>query len=431
MEESFIIQTDSFQLTQMDFFVRMLVATGIGFVIGLEREHAAIVDKEDTFAGIRTFILVALMGFLTALLSLFFTPWILVGGLAGVSGLVAVSYWITAQKGEIGSTTEFATIFVFLLGSTTLIGYVEASLALTVILVILLSLKVKLRSVIGRITQAELYAFIQFVTLALLIFPFLPDKIIGPFSVFNPRELGWVVILTSGLGFVGYMLMKFLGSDKGILLTGILGGLVSSTVVAWVFSKKSKAVPALSAHCAVAILAASTLMVLRVLVWIIIFNQTLLPRLILPISLIFLTGLGTVIFFYRQQQVLSTGETDFPLGKPLNLRGAIFFGVLYTSILLVVSYANEQFGAQGIFISSAIAALTDIDAITISVAKLAGETIPLLTAENAILLAILCNTIVKIGISLWAGSRNLRKYVLIGYGLIFIAGLIGFGILNA
>ena len=253
----------------------MVVAAGIGLVIGLEREYASLAEKEKSFAGIRTFVLVVLFGFLTAFLSIIFNHWILIGGLFSTVAIVAVSYWVSANSGQIGGTTEFATIIAFLLGCTTFMGFVEVSLALTVIVVVLLSLKVKLKSIIGQISQDELYAFIRFVVLALLIFPFLPNQTFGPFDVFNPQELGWVIVLTSGLGFIGYLLMKFLGSDRGILLTGILGGMVSSTVVTWVFSKKSKEVPALSRSCAVAILAASTIMVIRVFVWVIIFNRTL------------------------------------------------------------------------------------------------------------------------------------------------------------
>ena len=179
-----------------------------------------------------------------------------------------------------------------------------------------------------------------------------------------------------------------------------------------------------------AILAASTIMIIRVLVWVVIFNKSILQELSIPIGLMFLTGLGMTLYFYKKQQSKPKTKTDFPLGEPLNLREAVFFGLLYTGILLLVSYGNEKFGSNGIFISSAIAGLTDIDAITISMSKLAGDSIAKLTAQNAILLATLCNTIVKIGISLWAGSKDLRKFVLIGYGFIFLAGLVGFIVLN-
>lgn len=431
MEDLFLIQTEDFQLTQLDFFVRMLISVGIGFLIGLEREHASGQENEEKFAGVRTFIFVVLFGFLAAFLGVYFTHWFVLGGLVATIVVVAISFWVSSNKGQIGGTTEFATLLAFLLGCTTFLGFIEASLAITVVLLVLLSLKVKLQSIIGRITQDEMVAFIKFVVLALLIFPFLPDQTYGPYDVFNPRELGWVIVLTSGIGVVGYTLMKFLGSGRGILLTGIVGGLVSSTVVTWVFSKKSQEIPELSRNCAVAILAASTIMVIRVLVWVIIFNQALLARLIIPMLLIFLVGLGIAIYYHKKQASLTRVEADVPLGEPLNLKEAVIFGLIYSVILIVVSYANSQFGTKGIYISSAIAGLTDIDAITISMSKLAGNSIIALTAQNAILLAALCNTLVKIGIALWTGSKPLRRYVLTGYGLIFVAGIIGFFVLNS
>ena len=430
MEETYFIQVDNFSLTQSEFFIRLMVATGVGLVIGLEREHAYVSKKREIFAGIRTFVFVVLFGFLTTFLSYYLSPWVFAIGLLGTIAIVTVSYWISANKGAMGGTTELAFIISFLLGSVILLGFTEAGLAVTVVVVVLLSLKVRLKTIVDRITEDEMVAFIKFVVLALLILPFLPNTFIGPYEVFNPRELGWVIVLTSGIGFFGYILMKFLGSDRGILLTGIAGGLVSSTIVTWVFSKKSSQVPELSKNCAIAILVASSIMVIRVYVWIIIFNPSLLPELILPLFIVFITGLLVAFYLYRSQLNKEATPTNFPLGDPLNLRDAVFFGFLYTAVLLFVSYANNQFGTKGIFLSTAIAALTDIDAITISVSKLGGDALTILTAQNAILLATLCNTIVKIGIVLWAGSGKLRKYVMLGYGLIFFAGIIGFLLLN-
>lgn len=425
-----LTEIDGFQLTQIEFFVRLLIATGIGLVIGLEREHASLTEDQEHFAGIRTFVFVVLFGFLSTFVSVVSTHWVLVGGLLATISIVAVSYWVSASRGAIGGTTEVTTLLAFLVGSTTFMGFIQESLAVTVLIVVLLSLKVKFKHIIGRITNDELYAFIKFVVLALLIFPFLPNHTVGPYDVFNPRELGWIIVLTSGLGFAGYLLMKFLGSDRGILITGILGGIVSSTVVTWVFAKKSREAPTLSRMCVVAISAASSMMVIRVLIWVVVFNQSLLPGLLLPLILIFSAGVGTSIFFYTRSDSASENRPDFPLGEALNLREVVFFGLLYTGILFLVSYANHRFGASGIFVSSAIAGLTDIDAITISVSKLSLDVVSLTTAKNAILLATLSNTVVKIGISLWAGSKALKKYVLIGYGLVFAAGLIGFVMLN-
>ena len=428
--DSYIINTADLQITEFDFIIRLLVTIGIGLLIGLEREYEALTKKEAIFAGIRTFVLLTLTGFIGAALNILMSPWIFAVIIVAVMALTAISYWITANRGDIGGTSELTGLLALLLGAMCFLGYTEVSIMIMVIMLVLLSSKVKLMNVVGQITQDEIYALVRFVVVALLIFPFLPDKTLDSFGVINPRDIGWVIVLISGLGLVGYILIRILGTGRGILLTGILGGLVSSTAVTWVFSKKSKEYPELSDRCATAILAASTIMVLRVLVWVFIFNSKLLQGLLIPISIIILAAMGATLYYYFKRQRMKDIQAAIPPGKPLNLNQAIFFGLIYMVILFVVAYANSVFGQRGIYITSGLAGLTDIDAITISMSKLSATTIPFLTAQNAILLAIVSNTIVKIGISLWAGSRELKKYILIGYGLIFLAALVAFAALN-
>ncbi len=428
--DEFVIDLVNLQLTQKDFFIRLSVATGIGFLIGLEREHTAINNNEEAFAGTRTFVFVVLSGFLGAMMHFLFTPWIFIGILLAVVSFIAISYWITSSKGDIGGTTEFSALLAFLLGGLTFLGYLELSLMVTVIAMVLLSSKVKLQTIIGKITEEEMYALVRFVVLALLILPFLPDQGIGPFGVINPQEIGWIIVLTSGLGFLGYLLIKFLGHDRGIVLTGIIGGLVSSTMVTWIFAKKSKDAPTLSPHCATAILAASSIMIIRVLIWVFIFNTALAPGLYLPVGLIFLAGMGATLFLHFRKNDQLAVDTSLPAGKPLNMQSALTFGVIYTLIILLVSYTHEYFGQSGMYISSVIAGLTDIDAITISVSKLAGNSLTMDIARNAIILATISNTVIKIGIALWAGSGELKRYIYIGYGAIFIAALVALIFLN-
>lgn len=426
----YIINLPNFQLTQQDFFIRLLVTIGIGFLIGLEREHAAMMYKEKSFAGIRTFVFVVLLGFIAALMYYLLAPWVYGAVFIAAVLFVGISYWITASKGDIGGTTEFSALIAFFLGSLSFLGYIELTLAVTVMVVVLLSAKMPLKTIVGKITQEELYDIIRFVVAALLILPFLPDTKMGPYEVINPREIGWVVILTSGLGLLGYLLMKFLGAGKGILITGLIGGLVSSTLITWVFAKRSRETPALSANYATGILAASSIMVIRVLLWVSIFNGALVGSLYLSIGVMLLAAAGiTLYFFYRNKDSINK-DVPFPLGKPLNLQGALVFGLLYTVVIVLISYTNAYFGTGGILVSSSIAGLADVDAITISVSKLAGTTVPLQTAGTAVLLAAICNTLVKFSIALWAGSREMRRFVLIGYGVIFLAAVVGLGAVN-
>lgn len=389
-------------------------------------------EKErEFFAGVRTFVFIVLLGFLSSLLSMVLTPWVFVITLAGFISIVTVAYWGKRQKGNVGGTTIVAMILSFLLGGVVLLGYIEVALPLMVLIVLALSLKVRLHNLIGRLTREELLAFISFVSIAALLIPFLPNTNVGPYQAINPYEIGWVVILVSGLSFLAYILVKFLGTDRGIILSGILGGVVSSTAVSWIFSHKSRKAPTLAVSSAIAILAASTLMVPRVFVWVYIFDRSLVAPLILPLAIIFSGGIIVSYVFYRRYRPDDENdEAELPLDNPLSLRGAILFAFLYTGILLLVEFANDKLGSSGTYLTSVVAALPNIDAITISMAKLGGASIAKQVALNAILLATLSNTVVKVAISLWFGSKPMRKYILIGFGVIFACGLLGFLVLN-
>ncbi len=424
--DTLLIDQESFSLSQGDFLIRLVVTIGIGAVIGLERQFRAMKENTQGFAGIRTFIFLVLLGFIAALFYYLFSPWIYVALFIGVSILIASTYWVSANTGDRGATTEFSSLLAFVLGSLTFSGFIEISLMITVLIVSVLSSKFRIRTIVGMITAEELYDFIRFVAIALLIFPFLPDQTYGPYDVLNPKEIGWVVILTSGLGFFGYILTKFLGAKKGILLGGIVGGLVSSTAVTWIYAKKSRENESLSANCATAIIAASSIMFIRVLIWTFVFNKTLFNNLIPGIGLVFLSAIGITVFIFFKGKNKPINEAEVPLTKPLDLKGAFVFGIIYVLILLVVSYANENLGEGGTLISSAIAGFSDIDAITISISKLTGETIDLGIGSLAILIAVISNTLVKMGIGIYAGSKELIKNLLIGYGTMFIAAFIAF-----
>lgn len=422
--DHYIIDTTDLQLSQGEFLIRALVSLGIGIIIGLEREHAALTEKVNGFAGIRTFVLVVLLGFLGGMCYFIFSPWVYIAILLAVAILTGVAYFITASRGDVGATTEISLIIGFLLGTLCFMGYLDISLMTMVVVLVMLSSKLRLHSMIGKITEEELYDFIRFVIITLLLFPFLPDENYGPNGILNPREIGWVVLLTSGLGFVGYMLMKLLGSKKGILFSGVVGGLISSTAVTWVFAKKSKENEALAHSCAVAILAASSVMVLRVLLWIYLFNPSLFNEYYYLIFIVFVAAVASTLYIHFKKDGLHAVDTPIRQGKPLDLQGALFFGLIYTVILLMVDYANEHLGQQGLLISSALSGLSDIDAITITVSKMAGKHLDLSLAAKALLMATISNTLIKMGIGIWAGSKSLRSLLLAGYSIILLAALI-------
>lgn len=429
MLDEILISTDFVTLSVRDFFLRLAVTLGTGFVVGLEREYAAIRDKQPNLAGVRSFTLVTLLGFIATLLAGKFGMWMLYLSFAGVFLVVAVSYYNTSGKGEVGTTTEFSLVTCFLLGVLTLLGYLQISLPLTVIVLILLSLKVKFKSIAGSIRQEEVYAFVKFVVLVALILPFLPNETIDPYGVFNPKEIMIVIILASALSFAGYLLIKILGTDKGIFLTGIAGGFFSSTAVTWVFSKKSADNPELSKNYAAAILLASTIMPLRVVLLLYIFNKALLAQLAIPMAVLIFTGLIYSVLL-RRKNAEAVESRELLSENPLNLIESLKFGALYVLILYFVHFAMVYFGSKGILLASTISGLTDVDAITISLAKVQDAAISNAIVQNGILLAVLSNTVVKLILAQVNGSAGLKKYTAIGYGLMFAAGLAGFAILN-
>lgn len=431
MGENFIIGLQDLDLSRTDVMIRMAVAAGIGFSIGLEREYSSR-DAQGGHhnAGIRTFIFIVLLGFLSALLSLSWGMWVFIAGFSGVIVLTGLSYQVSSRQGKTGVTTEFSALLSYLIGGTLLLGYIEIALVMAVFILVMLSLKLQIREVMGQVTREEIYAVIQFIVVLLLIFPFLPDRTIGPYNVFNPRELGWVIVIISGIGLGGYLLSRILGTRKGILYAGLLGGIVSSTMVTWIYSGKSKKMPVFTDACVTAVAIASSLMVVRVFIWVFLFEKALIGKMLLPLAVMTVAGLLSAYYYYRKSLRAKDIEHETKLGKPLDWQQSLIFAIFYTGVIFLVSYANHEYGSLGVYVSTAIASLTDVDVIAISVSKLAGKTLSYETAMNAILLVAVSNSIVKWGIALWNGSKEFRKEVSWVFGVIVLSGCLGFLILH-
>lgn len=410
-----------------DMLIRLAVAIGIGLFVGLEREFTEkeVENRKHTFAGIRTYPLFAIFGFVTGLLAGYFADYILAVALAGVIAFIIVSYRVLANKGEVGGTGEMSLVLTFLLGTLCYAGYIILSLIITVVMVLLLTFKLKIHSFVERLGFKGVRAVIQFVIISALILPFLPDINFGPYDAWNLRNIWTMVILVSGLSFAGFLMVKIMGSSKGTWLTGAAGGLASSTAVAWTFSQRSRENKKnnLATDYAIGIIVASSIMFPRILVEIYVVNRDLLSELMLPLVLLFFVGVGAAFFIYKMTKE-HDGSDEVEIENPLNFSVALKFGLLYAVILLFVQFASDQFGTAGIYVASVISGITDVDAITISMSELAKNQEHRDAAATAILLAAISNTIVKFAIALFAGSLVLKKRVSVGFGAILLAGLI-------
>jgi uncharacterized membrane protein (DUF4010 family) len=420
MDEQLITLSDD----TAGYLIRLAISIGIGFLLGLERSFANQAKQQDEeFAGLRTFTLIAVFGFLSALLANLAGIWLLGVSFAGMMAFVIVSYYrLSASKGSLGGTTDFATILTFLLGVLVFYNLILLALIITVVVLLLLTFKPSLHLFVQKLSKEELLAIIQFIIISALVIPFLPDTNFGPYDIWNLKNIWKMVILVSGTSLVGYLIAKIIG-NKGTMVAGIVGGLVSSTAVTLTFSKRSKQADqqAGSFYHAMAIISACTIMFPRILFEVYVVNRQLAQQFWLPITVISLAGFGAAYFLYNKHKSKQDGG-DLPLKNPLNFSTAIKFALFFAGVMLLVRYTSENFGDSGTYIAGAVSGITDVDAITLSMAKLAKDGGGSEVAINTILLAALSNTLVKFGIVLTMGSRSLLKISLPGFIAIFAAG---------
>ena len=404
------------------FILGLLISLGIGLILGLEREYDKL-KEEQGFAGIRTFPIVAIIGFILGNLSTTYTPWLVIIIAAAFLLFLSLSHLSIVQKHiTTGITTNMALFATLILGVMVANHLHKEAVATAVVVVTLLSLKTTFNTFIKNITSEELFAFIKFSIIALLILPFLPNQDYGPEGLLNPFEIGAIIVIVSFLNFIGYFLVKYVGSKRGILLTAILGGLISSTAVSWIYASRSKESPELSKQYASGIIIASAIMFPRLAILAYIFNSAILLNLVIPFTILTLICLISALVFIKKNT--DVPKTAINLGNPLNIWNALGFGGIYVVILFAVFYGNQFFGESGLYYSALIAGLADTDAITISMAKFGSLEEKLTLATNVIITATISNMIVKLGITYFKGSKKTGKLVMLIFGTVVIVGLV-------
>jgi uncharacterized membrane protein (DUF4010 family) len=414
------VSDDPFLLT-----LRFAAALGLGVFLGLERERKK--QVENSFAGVRTLGLIALTGALAAYLATRQgAPWLAVAVFGAVAALVVISYWASARRGEIGITTEISALLAFLVGYLCVLGQVPLAAGLAVASAAVLALKEALHRLAGRIEPADMEATLKFAIVSLIVLPLVPDQSYGPppFDVLNPYEIWLMVVLISGLNFASYVLVKVLGTEHGIGVTGLLGGLVSSTAVTLGFSQRSRQEPRWAAPLALGILIAWSVMFVRVLVMAALVTPALATRIALAIAMIALPCLAIALWLLRRHQAAATANVA-ARENPFVLTAAIRFGLLFGLVTLAARAAQVYLGDAGLYAAGALAGLTDVDAITLSMASLARDDPSRLSAAGrTVLIAVLSNTLVKGGITVFLGAPQMRRVMAPALGVILVAGAV-------
>ena len=334
-----------------------------------------------------------------------------------VGGMIMIAYLATARAGIIGMTTEVAAVATMLAGAMCYRGDLALAAALGVAITVLLELKLQTRKLARNITQADVYATLTFAVITLVILPVLPTHSLGPppFDVLVPYNIWLMVVFISGISFLGYLLIKIVGARRGVGLTGLLGGLASSTAVTLSFAQRSRDIKGLERPFAMAILLAWSVMFVRVMIEVAVINPSLFRVVWIPLSASLLVSAVYCIYLYRYQTTGKQQEHD-RFKNPFELGPALSFGVIYAIILLAANTAQLYFGNTGIYLSSIASGLADVDAITLSLAELSrdADDLDMNTAARGIVLAAVSNTLVKGGIVLGMGSADLRRIIMPG-----------------
>jgi len=415
--------------TSQELLLRLFISMGMGFLIGLEREYAKhLVDKDDQFAGVRTYTLVALFGFLSAYLAERSGDLLFITAFVGFIALVIVTYWKTAKEGSYGITTELAGLVTFLLGAMVFEGEVLVAVIVTVVITLLLALKLKLHAFIRSLTAEEVRSFILFTIISAVVLPLLPDEPFGPSGVWNLHEIWTMVVLVTGISFAGYLLSKILGTGKSSFLVGVVGGLVSSTAVTLGLARRSREKPGgANTLAAVGIIAATATLYPRILLETWAVNRSLALQLALPVAFITLVAFGMAYLIHRKRG--GSVALEAPPTNPLNFAVALQFGVIYMAVQWLMELVSTHYSAQGLYAGSLVFGATDMDAITLSIARRTLEP-GTLQGVMAILLATLSNTVMKFLIVLIVGDKSLRKWVGTGFGAITIATVLAMVVLR-
>ncbi|MDH3247857.1 MAG: DUF4010 domain-containing protein [Acidimicrobiia bacterium] len=404
----------------LDVMSSLGVALGLGLLVGLQREYAKRRTQEDLLGGSRTFALIAAAGALATMLSEAAGTYLVLATIAaGVILFLAIGYVRSTREGHIGMTTEVAALIVFCAGAFSGFGELPIAVAIGVLTATVLAIKPFTRQLSASIETEDISATLKFAVVAALALPLLPDQTYGssPWDAVSPYKVGLMVVFISGLSFVGYVLIQLVGAERGIGLTSLLGGLVSSTAVTMTLSERSRSHRSMSNLLALGVLLAWVIMFGRILVEVGVVNPGLLASVWIPIFGAGLIAGGWAAWLYTRS-VDGISETEEPrtFTNPFRLGPAIQFGLLYGLVLIGSKALSEWLGATGIYAGAIVSGLADVDAITLSMAELSRGTgvVEDDVAANAIVFAAASNTLVKAGIVWVIGSPGIRKAVFPG-----------------
>jgi uncharacterized membrane protein (DUF4010 family) len=406
-----------------ELFEQLGLALLLGLLVGLQREHAA-----SGLVGMRSFALITVLGTVAARLGGSFGGWVVAAGFLGVLGVLAFAHLMRVQDrpSDVGITTDVAALLMYAVGNLLVVGPLAAAIVVGGGVAVLLQFKPELHSIARRLGDEDLKAVMQFVLITCIILPVLPREPFDPFHVLSLFETWLFVVLIVGINLGGYIAYKFFGQKAGTLLGGLLGGAVSSTATTVSYSRQTQSNPRLARSAAIVIMIASAVVFLRIVVLIGVVAPDFLVHAAAPLLILAVVSLVPVLVAWHS--IRQEPHDMPPLGNPTQLKSAILLGLMYAIVLLAMAATREylgRLGGQALYVVAGLSGLTDVDAITLSTARM-SRTDPTIALEGwrLILVAALANLGFKAGVAGLVGGRALLRHLALLFSVPVIGGLL-------
>jgi len=403
-----------------EIFYRLAISLGLGLLVGLQRQRAL-----SQLAGIRTFALITLFGSVSGLLAMEFSGWVVAAGAVALASLLIIGNvaQMRSDTAGPGMTTEVSALLMYGVGAYLTTGPIAVAVAVGGTTALLLHFKDTMHTFVARIGENDVRAIMQFVVIAFVILPVLPDETFGPYDVLNPHDIWRMVVLIVGISLGGYVAYKLLGDAMGTLVAGLLGGLISSTATTISYARRTQEQEDLAPFAGLVIVLATIVSLGRQAAEVAVVASDAFIPLAIPLMIVMATmgAVAAVSYFLVKHDAVKIPEPRNPAG----LRTALIFGGLYAFITLAIAAARDLFGGAGLYSVAMLSGLHDVDAITLSAAhQTTTEQIDIDQAWRVILLAALANLFMKGLYAALIGGRRLLMWIAVPFGLGLAIGVL-------
>jgi uncharacterized membrane protein (DUF4010 family) len=326
------------------------------------------------------------------------------------------------SKHDPDTITVLAALLCYGYGALLWFGYRHLPVVLAFATTSLMYFKTELHGISRRLSREDLLSFLQFVLISVIVLPLLPDQNYGPYDALNPHRLWLMVVLISGMSLTGYVLLRFVGPDRGALWLGVLGGAVSSTMTTLIYARQTRQTRSSLAFALFVVLSANLVVALRLAVLVAVMERDLLPQ-VLPVLAGGVLGGGLMVWSAWRALAQQHDGVLLDMKNPAELRTALSFAGIFGLVLLATAWLHDLAGDSGVYLVALISGLTDMDAITLSLLRMhEQELVQAGVVTRSVVLAYASNMAFKAGIVAFSGGRALLWPVLRGYAAV-LAGL--------